>query len=418
MTFKNIQFKCIKGIPINSVETRMLGEIGFPVDVPTQPDMSHSIAFHNYVSKISEYPFPLLRFVEKYYIKSLIETKSKDEAFKTTLDYLKLTNVVSEELEAALQSSCIFGLNALDAETLIEEFVFIIKELLPRQLSDIYYSFDIEPNPAYAIFFDLAIEKLSLKKCEDKDAPCYGQFIENTIEGIKQRFNSGETLISIYEKSCATKTLIKDTISSIPHNTYNTIELVLFSLSKQFYYTRTEDTAQYAADFVVYKDGEKILNIIFLSEEELDHIDDYKQYLSELYLDETPLLVLDHYELYSEYLSSVIRKAIKEPQYIEQHSAERVRCVKYEKAIRCSGFNYKFVKTAKICGCYSCGELFAPQDITDWHLYEDEEKGGYAYCPCCGEDTVIMDSQGYEITEKFMEDLYDYIVMRDNFDYY
>ena len=415
MDFKNVEFKCVKGIPINSVETRMLGEMGFPVDVPTQPDMSHSIAFYNYVSKVSEYPFPLLSFVEKYYIKSLIETKSKDEAFKTTLSYLKLTNVVSEELEAALQSSCIFGLNALEAETLIEEFVFIIKELLPRQLSDIYYSFDIAPNPAYAIFFDLAVERLNLKKCEDRDTPCYGQFIEYTAEGIKQRFNSGETLISIYEKSCATKTLIKDTIRSIPHNTYDAIELVLFSLSKQFYYTRTEDTAQYAADFLVYKDGEKILNVIFLSEEELDRIDDYKQYLSELYLDETPLLVLDHYELSTDYLSSIIRKAINDPQYIEQHSAERVQCFKYEKAIRSSAHNYKFAKTAKLCGCYSCGQIFSSQNIEDWHLYEDEEKGGFVFCPCCGVNTVIMDSQGYEITEEFMEDLDDYITMRDNF---
>ena len=65
MPFENIQFKCIKGIPINSVETRMLSEMGFPVDVPTQPDMSHSIAFYNYVSKVSEYPFPLLRLTAK-----------------------------------------------------------------------------------------------------------------------------------------------------------------------------------------------------------------------------------------------------------------------------------------------------------------------------------------------------------------
>ena len=418
MNFENIEFKCIKGIPINSVETRMLTEMGFPVDVPTQPDMSHSIAFYNYVSKISEYPFPLLSFVEKHYIKSLIETKSKDEAFKITLDYLKLTNVVSEELEAALQSSCISELNAVEAETLIEEFIYIISNLLPRKRSDIFYSFDIEPNPAYAIFFDLAVEQLGLKACEDKDAPWYGQFIEHTKNGIIKRFESGETLLSIYNKTCATKELIKDTISNVPHNTYDSIEIALFSLSKQFSYTRIENTAEYAADFVVYKEGEKILNIIFLSEEELDHIDDYKKYLSELYLDEYPLLVLDHYELYSEYLSSAIRKAIKKPEYIEQHAAERVQCFKYEKAIRCSGFNYKFAETAKLCGCYSCGEIFTPENITDWHLYEDDEKGGYAYCPRCGEDTVIMDSQGYEITEEFLEDLDDYIIERDNFDYY
>ena len=385
MAFENIKFRNIKGIPINSVKARKLSEMGFSVDVPTQPNLSQSIAFYNYVSKISEYPFSLLHFVEKYYIKKLIETKSKVEAFKTTLDYLKLTNVVSEELESALQSSCIFELNASEAETLIEEFVFIIKELLPRQLSDIYYSFDIEPNPAFAIFFDLAVEKLGLKKCEDRNSTCYGQYIEHTIEGIKQRFDLGEPLISIYENTCATKTLIKDTISNIPHDEYASIELALFSLSKQYSYIRIEDESP---DFIVYKDGEKILNILFMTEDDLIHLANYEEYLSQLHLDYYPLLAIDYYELYYDYISTVIRKAIKDPQYIQQHSAERVRCVEYEKAIRCSGFNYKFVETAKICGCYSCGEIFAPQDITDWHLYEDKEKGGYAYCPHCDNDTV------------------------------
>ena len=416
MHFENIQFNCIKGISIHNVKPRMLSDMGFPVDVPLQPESS--IDYSNYLSKVFDSPFSKTDFVEKFYIKTLLETRCRKTAFEATLLKLNSTKITVDELIADLKSCCLFDLEASDFEMLIEEFIFIINKLLPRQLSDIYYSFDIKPNPAYALFFDLAVDQLNLTKCDDQSAPCYGQFIEHTVEGIKHRFNSGETLISIYEKSCATKTLIKDTISNIPHNTYDTIELVLFSLSKQFYYTRTKDTAQYAADFVVYKDGEKILNIIFLSEDELDHIDDYKQYLSELYLDENPLLVLDYYELYSEYLSSVIRKAIKEPQYIEQHSAERDQCFKYEKAIRCSGFNYKFAKTAKICGCYSCGELFAPQDITDWHLYEDEEKGGYAYCPRCGEDTVIMDSQGYDISKTFMENLDNYITMRDNFDYY
>ena len=417
MTFENIEFKSIKGISINSVETRMLGEMGFPVDVPPEPDMSHNIAFFNYASKIFEYPFTLSNDVFQYYIESLIETKSREEAFKKTLSYLKLANILPEELEAALKSSCIFELNAEEAETLIEEFIYIINNLLPRQRSDIFYSFDIEPNSGYNLFFDLAAQKLGLTICEDKDAPWYGQFIDHPKNGIIERFKSGETLLSIYEKTCATKELIKDTISNIPHNTYDSIELSLFSLSKQYSYTRTKDTTEYAADFVVYKDGEKILNIIFLSEDELERIDDYKQYLSKLHLDEYPLLVLDHYELSTGYLSNPIRKAIKNPEYIEQRLGERAWAFKCEKAIRCSGFNYKFAKTAKICGCYTCGEIFVPEDITDWHIYEDN-KVGYAYCPNCGDASVIMDSQGYEITEKFMEDLDDYIIMRDNFDSY
>ena len=132
VTFENIEFKSIKGISINSVETRMLGEMGFPVDVPPEPDMSHNIAFFNYASKIFEYPFTLSNDVFQYYIESLIETKSREEAFKKTLSYLKLANILPEELEAALKSSCIFELNAEEAETLIEEFIYIINNLLPR----------------------------------------------------------------------------------------------------------------------------------------------------------------------------------------------------------------------------------------------------------------------------------------------
>ena len=84
MTFENIDFRCIKGVPIDSVETRMLGEMGFPVDVPRQPDMSQSIAFYNYVSKVSEYPFHLLSFIEKYYICYIFNPKT----FEINIDKL------------------------------------------------------------------------------------------------------------------------------------------------------------------------------------------------------------------------------------------------------------------------------------------------------------------------------------------
>ena len=415
MTFENIDFRCIKGIPIDSVETRMLGEMGFPVDVPPQPDMTLNAAFSNYVSKVFDTPFGMPFSIEKIYINSLLKTRSKEEALRLTLHKIASTNINCNELAAGLYSNCILNLEASEVETLIEEFVFIIKELIPRQLSDIFYSFDIEPNPAYGIFFTLAVEKLGLISCADKDSYWYRQFIEHTRNGIKKRFAAGETLLSIYQKTCASKEIIKDTISSIPHNTYDSIELMLFSLSKKYSYTRTEDTKEYAADFVVYKEGEEVLNIIFLSEEELAHIDDYEQYLSELKVDDYPLLVLDHYELYTEYLSTPIRKALKDPEYIKEHLAKRVRCFRYEKAIGCSDYNYEFAETAKLCGCYSCGQIFPPEEIRDWHVYSEEENDGYAYCPCCDEASVIMDSQGIEITEAFMYELVDYNEMRDDF---
>ena len=157
---------------------------------------------------------------------------------------------------------------------------------------------------------------------------------------------------------------------------------------------------------------------MFLCEDELDHIEDYDKYISELYTDDKPLLVLDEYETYIDYLSKAIRKAIKEPEYISEHARMRSKCFKFERAFKNSDNNHKFAKSAQVCGCFSCGAVFDPKEITEWYFYEDEGKGGYAHCPKCGEDTVIMDSQGYEITEDYIQELIDYIDERDNFEYY
>ena len=418
MNFENVKFNCIKGIPINSVETRMISEMGFPVDVPSQPDMSLNTKFSSYIGKIFDSPFSMVRTVETFYINTLLETKSRNAAFDKTLLEIASANVSADELTAGLQSSCIYELEASDAEILVEEFIFIINTLLPRQLSDIYYSFDIEPNPAYALFFEMAAEKLELQRYDDQQYPWYGQFINHTDNGVKKRIENGESLISIYRNTCATKDIIKNVFYNTPHNTFGSIEAVLFSLSKQYYYEKNDSYEEDACDFFVYKDGEKILNIMFLCEDELDHIEDYDKYIAELYTVGKPLLVLDEYETYIDYLSKAIRKAVKDPAYIAEHAKMRSKCFKFERAFKNSDDNHKFANNAKLCGCFSCGDVFEPREITEWYFYEDPEKGGYAHCPKCGEDTVIMDSQGYEITEDYMQELIDYIDERDSFEYY
>lgn len=406
MQFENIQFNCIKGIPIQNVETRTLRAMGFPVDVPFQPEISTD--YDHYLLKISNSPLSSIHIVEKFYLQSLLETGNRDSAFANTLSLLHSTQITAEELAADLQSNCVFNLEAEEVETIIEEFIFIVQELLPGQLSDLYYSFDIKPNPAYALFFDFATDKLGIVQCTNRDLPGYGQFVEHAKEGIQKRFLAGETLLSIYEHTCASKSFISDIVKAIPHDGRDSIELILFSLSRRYRYTRTNDYREDATDFAVYKDGHKLLNIIFLWKDELESIDDYSKYLARLYLDEHPLLVMDYYELCDGHPSTTIRKALKDPRYIRQHNAERIQWFEYEKASRCSYFNYKYAETASICGCYSCGRLFKPTDITDWHLYTDLDDGGYAYCPYCGDNTVIMDSQGFEITESFIEVLRGY----------
>lgn len=404
MTFENIKFKCIKGLAIDNVSTRTLSEIGFPVDAPKQPDMRKNIDFINFFHKTYDSPFSVVGEVEKIYINSLIETRSREKAFSSVLAMLGSLNVNEKELAADLQSGCVYGLEPREAEILIDEFVFIIEKLLPRQLSDIYYSFDIEPNPAYAVFFDFAAEKLEKNTHSDIMHSGNRDFLFNSI---KHLFSSGETMLSIYKSTCATKNMIKDAINVMPHNAVNSVELTLFSLSKQYSYKRTlsNDGGTF---FELYKDDQKIFDIFFISEDRLDCIDSYPEYLSELDVSKYPLLVIDPVELFENYPSDIIRKAIKEPEYIAKHNSERIKSYIYEKAINCRSPDYKTVEKSKVCGCFSCGAIFSPKDITDWYFCDDDGIFGCPYCPKCNEDTVITDGQGFEINSDFIRNLADY----------
>ncbi|MBR5322188.1 MAG: hypothetical protein IKU48_01400 [Clostridia bacterium] len=55
----------------------------------------------------------------------------------------------------------------------------------------------------------------------------------------------------------------------------------------------------------------------------------------------------------------------------------RSKCFKCEKAIKKSDHNYKFAKMAKLCGCFSCGAIFTPQEITEWYFYDDAKEDDY-----------------------------------------
>ena len=51
------------------------------------------------------------------------------------------------------------------------------------------------------------------------------------------------------------------------------------------------------------------------------------------------------------------------------------------------------------CGCFHCGEEFAPRAITDW---VQDSKDATAFCPHCDIDAVIGDASGYPITVEFL----------------
>lgn len=52
-----------------------------------------------------------------------------------------------------------------------------------------------------------------------------------------------------------------------------------------------------------------------------------------------------------------------------------------------------------VCGCFYCGKIFNPSEITEWV----KDISGTAICPYCGIDSVIGESSGFPITEEFLE---------------
>jgi RimJ/RimL family protein N-acetyltransferase len=57
-----------------------------------------------------------------------------------------------------------------------------------------------------------------------------------------------------------------------------------------------------------------------------------------------------------------------------------------------------------ICGCFYCGKIFAPAEINEWIIEDNpSDRLGTAICPYCEIDSVIGESSGYPITDKFMD---------------
>ena len=408
MDFENLTFKCIKGVAIDTVVTRTLSEIGFPIDFPRGTSTSFKtfgLSYASFTSKIEKSPYQNIEEIEKLYIYNLITLKNNEKALELTLSKLTPYDISKEEFLALLDSDFLLSLNGNTAEILIEEFVFIIEKLLPRNICDIYYSFDLEPHPAYDIFFSIAAEKMKIHKPMDPNDVYYGQYIDHTVAGVKERIIKGETLQDIYEKTCATKEIIKNAVYDIPHNHYISIECALFSLSRKYRYQKNEAFLNKRLTFSLYKSDEKILNIVYLSREEMKNICDYDKYFANLSFNDAPVLVLDFYELNYEYASSIIRKAINDFRYIENHSKERSKYIEYEKVLEFCDNNYVCSKKARKCGCFLCGNIFSSQEISKWFFYDDEKKEGYAYCPNCENASVIMDSFGCDITTSYLDEL-------------
>lgn len=63
--------------------------------------------------------------------------------------------------------------------------------------------------------------------------------------------------------------------------------------------------------------------------------------------------------------------------------------------------NKEQIEKSEKCGCFSCGAIFSPSEITDYAA--DEEPT--TLCPYCGIDSVIGDASGFPITPKFLKEM-------------
>lgn len=61
------------------------------------------------------------------------------------------------------------------------------------------------------------------------------------------------------------------------------------------------------------------------------------------------------------------------------------------------------IESSELCGCFYCGQTFAPVEITDW---TDEDQT--ALCPRCGIDSVIGSASGYPIEGKFLARMHEH----------
>ncbi len=76
------------------------------------------------------------------------------------------------------------------------------------------------------------------------------------------------------------------------------------------------------------------------------------------------------------------------------------------KKIHSHSFNNKEeLEHANKCGCFNCLKIFNPSEINDWIKDKD---GDTAFCPYCMIDSVIAESDEYELNEQLLKEMNEY----------
>ena len=70
------------------------------------------------------------------------------------------------------------------------------------------------------------------------------------------------------------------------------------------------------------------------------------------------------------------------------------------------GWHEKAILKSNLCGCFNCLEMFPPSEIEEW-IEEPEDcprgPGKTAMCPKCDIDTVLPESEYYELNIELLK---------------
>ena len=130
------------------------------------------------------------------------------------------------------------------------------------------------------------------------------------------------------------------------------------------------------------EEAERLMHQDVLYRKKMKEEDDYPLDTFCYYISEIPMGLL-HYD----------RECLSERVYDgEGKLIDRSYC--------CSRFsNKEQIEKSEKCGCFFCGEIFSPSEITDY--LPDEPPT--AECPFCHTDSVIGDASGFPITKDFLK---------------
>ncbi|WP_082890711.1 MULTISPECIES: hypothetical protein [Eikenella] len=67
--------------------------------------------------------------------------------------------------------------------------------------------------------------------------------------------------------------------------------------------------------------------------------------------------------------------------------------------------NKSALEKEQLCGCFYCQRIYSSSELKDEDFIPEDDGVCTAWCPYCGIDSVIGESQGYEITPELLAEM-------------